>query len=342
MLKQNLKSKILVTGGIGYIGSHTIVKLIENGFDILVLDNLSNSNLESIDRITKLTKKKFQFEKGDIRDRSLLKKILKRNSFSAVIHFAGLKAVGESEQYPMKYYENNVLGSLILFEEMEKVGIKRIVFSSSATVYGEHSKNQYDENTPTEPINVYGKTKLIIENMLRDIKKSDKDWEIALLRYFNPIGAHPSGLIGENPSDIPNNLLPYIAQVAEGKREKLFVFGDDYQTPDGTGRRDYIHVQDLAEAHLKALNFLFKNKDKLLTLNLGTGKSSSVLEMIKAFEKASGKKIPYEIVDRRKGDIAECFADPSQANKILNWRAELDIDKMCEDAWRWQKNNKKI
>ena len=335
-----MESKILVTGGNGYIGSHTIIKLIETGFEVVALDNLSNSRLEGIDRITKLTKKRFQFEEGDIRDRLFLKKIFNDNFISAVIHFAGLKAVSEAEKYPMKYYENNVLGSLILFEEMALARTKKIVFSSSATIYGEHSKNQYDENTPTKPINVYGRTKLIVENMLRDIKSSDKDWEIALLRYFNPIGAHPSGLIGENPADIPNNLLPYIAQVAGGEREKLFVFGDDYSTPDGTGKRDYIHVQDLAEAHLKSLNLLFKNKNELLTLNLGTGKSYSVLEVIKAFEKASGKKVPYEIAKRRKGDIAECYADPSKANRILNWKAERDIYKMCEDAWRWQKNNK--
>ena len=290
MKSRNLKPKILVTGGAGYIGSHTVIKLLEKGYEVLVLDNLSNSKLEILDRIFSLTGKKVDFVRGDIKNRKIIKNILKKNLINLVIHFAGLKAVEDSEKFTLKYYENNVLGSLILFQEMKLYGVKKIIFSSSATVYGEHKKKKYNEETPLNPINVYGRTKLIIENILKDIQKSDKSWNIAILRYFNPIGAHPSGLIGENYEDKPNNLLPYISQVAVGLREKLLVFGNDYPTEDGTGKRDYIHVEDLSSAHLKALNYILNNKSSILTLNLGTGKSYSVLEMIKAYEEVSGKK----------------------------------------------------
>ncbi len=334
-----LESKILVTGGAGYIGSHTLVKLLEEGYDVLVLDNLSNSKLETLDRVTSITKKKFEFIKGDIRDKNILKEIFKNKSINSVMHFAGLKAVGESENFPIKYYENNVLGSIVLLKEMALAEVKTIVFSSSATVYGQHSNNRYDEKTPTKPINVYGKTKLIIENILRDIKNSDDNWSIGLLRYFNPVGAHSSGFIGENPKEKPNNLLPYVAQVAAGLREKLFIFGDDYPTVDGTGRRDYIHIEDLSSAHVRALDYIQKNKNILFTVNLGTGRSYSVFEMINAFEKVSGKKIPFKVVERRIGDLAEFYADPSKAEKLLDWKANFDIKKMCEDTWRWQKNN---
>lgn len=334
-----MASKILVTGGAGYIGSHTLVKLLEEGYDLVILDNLSNSKYEILERVKSITKKNFDFIKGDLSNRKILRKIFNNYFIRSVIHFAGLKAVGESENFPMKYYENNVTGSLSLFQEMALAEVKTIIFSSSATIYGEHSYSRYDEKTPAKPINVYGKTKYIIENILKDIKKSDDNWNIALLRYFNPVGAHSSGMIGENPLGIPNNLFPYIAQVASGLKEKLFVFGDDYPTPDGTCKRDYIHVEDIASAHIDTMNYLLKNKNSLLTLNLGTGKSTSVFEIIKAFEKASGKKVPFEITSRRSGDIAECYANPNKAKRILNWKAKFDINKMCEDTWRWQRNN---
>ena len=334
-----MKPKILLTGGAGYIGSHTLIQLLEKGHDVLVLDNLSNSKLETLDRVKSITKKNFEFIKGDIRDRDILKKIFKYQSIKSVIHFAGLKAVGEAEKFPIKYYENNVLGSLNLFHEMELAEVKTIVFSSSATVYGKHTKNKYDEDTPTRPINVYGRTKHIVENILRDIKKSDDNWSIGLLRYFNPVGAHASGIIGENPKEKPNNLLPYISQVAAGLREKLFIFGNDYPTSDGTGRRDYIHIEDLSSAHIKTLYLIQNTKNKLFTLNLGTGKSHSVFEMINQFEEVSGKEIPFQVVDRRPGDLAEFYADASKAEKLLDWKANRSVKEMCEDTWRWQKNN---
>ena len=331
--------KILVTGGTGYIGSHTVVQLIEVGFSVVIFDNLSNSSRSVLDRIVKLTGKHPTFIEGDIRDRAALQNTFKNHSISSVIHFAGLKAVGESEAQPLKYYDNNVSGSVVLFEEMARAGVHTVVFSSSATVYGDPGYEQYREDTPLAPINVYGRTKLIVEDILRDIKKSQPTWRIALLRYFNPVGAHVSGMIGEDPSGVPNNLMPFIAQVAVGKREKLYVFGGDYPTPDGTGRRDYIHVKDLAAGHLAALNRLIdSDNDSPITVNLGTGRPYSVLEMVRAFERASGKPVPFEIVARRAGDLAEYYADPTLAKKILDWEAQLGIDNMCEDTWRWQTN----
>jgi UDP-glucose 4-epimerase len=335
----SMEGKILVTGGTGYIGSHTVVQLLEAGFSVVIFDNLSNSCLTVLDRIIKLTGKRPEFIEGDIRDRGALRNTFENYSISAVIHFAGLKAVGVSEAQPLKYYDNNVSGSVVLFEEMARVGIKTLVFSSSATVYGDPGYAKYLEDTPLAPVNVYGRTKLMIEDILRDIKKAQSFWRIALLRYFNPVGAHASGMIGEDSSGVPNNLMPFIAQVAVGKREKLFVFGGDYHTPDGTGRRDYIHVEDLAAGHLAALRHLNHKTDAFITVNLGTGRLYSVLEMVRSFEKASGKTVPFEIVERRVGDLAEYYADPKLAKNTLGWDAELGIDRMCEDTWRWQNNN---
>lgn len=332
---------ILVTGGTGYIGSHTVVRLIEAGYEVLVLDNLSNSQKNVIDRIEKITVVRPDFEEADIRDRGTLRQIFGKYDISAVIHFAGLKAVGESAIKPLLYYDNNVSGTLILLEEMARASVKTMVFSSSATVYGDPGNTQYHECMPLKPVNVYGRTKLMVEDVLRDLKQSDDDWAIALLRYFNPVGAHKSGLIGENPNGIPNNLIPFIAQVAQGQREKLYVYGNDYPTPDGTGMRDYIHVDDLAQGHLAALSGLEKSKETI-TVNLGTGRAYSVLEMLAAFEKACGKRIPYEIVAKRTGDLAEYFADPTLARNVLGWVASKDIDEMCSDTWRWQQNSLKI
>jgi UDP-glucose 4-epimerase len=334
-----MEGKILVTGGVGYIGSHTVVQLLDAGFPVVIFDNLCNSRRSVLDRIIKLTGKHPEFIEADIRDRAALRNTFENYSISAVIHFAGLKAVGESEAQPLRYYENNVSGSVVLFEEMARADVQTIVFSSSATVYGDPGYEQYREDTPLAPINVYGRTKLIVEDILRDIKKAQPFWRIALLRYFNPVGAHASGMIGEDPSGFPNNLMPFIAQVAVGKREKLSVFGGDYPTADGTGRRDYIHVEDLAAGHLAALHKLTDSPDSLITVNLGTGQPYSVLEMVRAFEIASGKTVPFEIVDRRTGDLAEYYADPNHAKRILNWEAQLGMDKMCEDTWRWQSNN---
>ena len=330
--------KILVTGGSGYIGSHTVVQLLQADFNVIVLDNFSNSNRHVIDRIETLAGKPLTFVEGDIRDRNVLKDTFKQNPIEAVIHFAGLKAVGESEASPLKYYDNNVSGSVVLFEEMERAGVKTLVFSSSATVYGDPGYSQYRENTPLAPVNVYGRTKLMVEDILRDINKTHASWRIALLRYFNPVGAHPSGMMGEDPNGVPNNLMPFIAQVAVGKRPKLSVFGGDYPTPDGTGLRDYIHVQDLAAGHLAALRKLTDNVDSLITVNLGTGRPYSVLEMVSAFERASGKTVPFEVVARRLGDLAEYYADPNLAKSLLGWEAQLGIDAMCGDTWRWQMN----
>lgn len=331
-------SFVLVTGGAGYIGSHTVVKLLEAGYKVVVLDNLSNSRRQVIRQIETITGLRPEFVVGDIRDRQCLRSVFNNHKIQSVVHFAGLKAVGESQSEPLKYYDNNVSGSLVLFDEMARADVKSLVFSSSATVYGDPGLVQYTEQTPVAPVNVYGRTKLMVEDVLRDLKASDASWRIALLRYFNPVGAHASGFIGEDPSGVPNNLMPYIAQVAVGKRPKLQVFGGDYPTTDGTGKRDYIHVDDLAAGHLAALNYSSRSTE-LLTVNLGTGRPYSVLEMIHAFEKASGSAVPYDIVERRAGDLPEYYADPSLAEQLLGWKAELGIDRMCEDTWRWQSMN---
>lgn len=329
---------ILVTGGAGYIGSHTCLELLNAGFNVVVLDNFSNSKIESIYRVQQLTGRQVTFIQGDVRDRSCLRSIFSAHQISAVIHFAGHKAVGESVQLPIKYYDNNVSGSIALTEVMAEFGVKRIVFSSSATVYDAPGDTQIKENFPLKPINPYGHSKLMVEQVLQDIAISDAEWKVAVLRYFNPVGAHESGLIGEDPNGIPNNLMPYISQVAVGRLEELSVFGADYPTVDGTGVRDYIHVVDLALGHLAALRAL-EHQTGLMTINLGTGKGCSVLELIQAFELASGKNVKYRIVGRRQGDVATCYADPGLAKAILGWQAKRDINTMCRDAWRWQSQN---
>lgn len=329
---------ILVTGGTGYIGSHTVVQLIQVGHKVVILDNLANSKKQVLEHIKTITGTKPEFILGDIRDDELLDRLFEQRKFDAVIHFAGLKAVGESVSKPIDYYINNVSGSLNLFKAMQKHGCKKLVFSSSATVYGMNKNVPFKEDYPLSTTNPYGATKLMIEDILRDIYKSDNDFSIAILRYFNPIGAHESGLIGENPNDIPNNLLPYVAKVATGEYEKLMVFGDDYDTVDGTGVRDYIHVVDLAKGHLKAVDYISNNKGAE-AFNLGTGKGHSVLEIVKAFKKASDKDVAYEITSRRDGDIGTCFADADKAKGILGWEAEYDLDKMCIDAWRFANKN---
>lgn len=329
---------ILVTGAAGYIGSHTCVRLLESGYDIVALDNFSNSKPESIRRISEITGRSFCFVKGDMLDKDLLNVTFRKHAIDSVIHFAGLKAVGESVRIPLSYYYNNVTGSIILFETMKKYGVKNIVFSSSATVYGMPEKMPISEDMPLNPVSPYGRTKYIIEEMLRDVHAADSGWNIALLRYFNPVGAHVSGRIGEDPNGVPNNLMPYISQVAVGKLKEVQVFGGDYPTPDGTGVRDYIHVVDLADGHLKALEKM-EEKPGIVAYNLGTGRGTSVLEMIKAFSQASGGKIRYTITGRRSGDVAVCYADPSKAQRELGWKAEKSIYDMCEDSWRWQSNN---
>jgi len=326
---------ILVTGGTGFIGSHTCVALIAAGHEVTVIDNLYNSRREVLDRIEQISGKRPAFFEGDVRDRELLRKVFAQRPVDAVIHFAGLKAVGESVAQPLRYYDWNVGGAIVLCEVMDEVGVKSLIFSSSATVYGDPASVPIHEDFPRSATNPYGASKLMIEDILSDLSKSDPDWRIARLRYFNPVGAHESGLIGESPSGIPNNLMPYVAQVACGQRERLSVFGGDYPTPDGTGVRDYIHVMDLAEGHVAALDYLAREKG-LLTVNLGTGCGYSVIDMVRAFEKASGRPVPYAVVDRRPGDIAACYADPALAEKLLGWKAKLGIDDMCRDAWRWQ------
>ncbi|MDP3638065.1 MAG: UDP-glucose 4-epimerase GalE [Azonexus sp.] len=329
---------ILVTGGAGYIGSHTVVELASAGHELLILDNFSNSSPKVLERIEQISGQRPTVIEGDIRDAALLDKVFAAYPIKSVIHFAGLKAVGESVEQPMRYYDNNVVGSLCLFEAMAKAGVYRLVFSSSATVYGDPHTVPIDESFPLQVTNPYGRSKLIIEDMLRDIGLADANWRVTLLRYFNPVGAHVSGLIGEDPQGIPNNLMPYVAQVAVGRRAELSVFGGDYSTPDGTGVRDYIHVVDLARGHLAALNALDKQTG-VVPINLGTGQGYSVLDVVAAFEKASGKNVPYRIVDRRPGDVAACYADPSRASELLGWSAEMNIDMMCTDAWRWQSTN---
>lgn len=330
--------KILVTGGAGYIGSHTALQLLEFGQEVVVLDNLSNSKRVSLHRIAQITGKHPQFIHGDMRDRELLKKLFENYEIDAVIHFAALKAVGESVQKPLMYYENNIVGTITLLEEMSIAKVKKIIFSSSATVYGSPHYLPCDELHPTSPTNPYGQTKLIIENILKDLAISDHSWSVGLLRYFNPVGAHISGLIGEDPNGIPNNLTPYISQVAVGKLPQLSVYGDDYDTIDGTGVRDYIHVEDLASGHMAALDYLYSHSG-LFTVNLGTGKGTSVLELIKAFENASGRSISYRVVARRPGDLASVYAKTNLAYELLGWRARYGIERMCEDAWRWQSQN---
>jgi len=331
--------QILVTGGTGYIGSHTCVALTQAGYGVTILDNLSNSRPEVLPRLQRLCTTKPEFIKGDIRDEALLHSVFTSQNYAAVVHFAGLKAVGESTQKPLEYYENNVCGTLALLKVMQTCGPKAIVFSSSATVYGDPHTVPIKEDFPTSATNPYGRTKLMIEEMLADLHKSDPLWKIARLRYFNPVGAHESGLIGEDPLGIPNNLMPYVAQVATRRLPHLNVWGNDYDTPDGTGVRDYIHVLDLAQGHVAALRYL-EQHTQMITLNLGTGRGYSVMEMIKAFEQASGVKIPYQIAPRRSGDIAQCYADPSRAQELLNWRATRQLADMCRDAWRWQSTQK--
>ena len=329
---------ILVTGGTGYIGSHTVVELLARGESVLILDNLSNSSLKVLDRIEAISGRRPGFVQGDTRDQALLARLFAENPIAAVVHFAGLKAVGESVAKPLAYYDNNVTGSLCLFRAMAEAGVRKLVFSSSATVYGDPHTVPIREDFPLQATNPYGRSKLMIEEILRDQLRADPAWRVAILRYFNPVGAHVSGLIGESPNGIPNNLMPFISQVAVGQRPELSVFGNDYPTPDGTGVRDYIHVVDLALGHLAAFDALARAPGEL-TVNLGTGQGYSVLEMIQAFEKASGKPVPYRIVARRPGDIASCYADPANAEARLGWRARRDLATMCEDVWRWQSNN---
>ena len=329
---------ILITGGAGYIGSHTCVQLLAAGVEIVVVDNLSNSSLESLNRVKQISGKNFAFVEADIRDASAMRTLFKTHTITGVIHFAGLKAVGESAEKPQLYYDNNVVGSLNLFAIMHEFGVKTIVFSSSATVYGDPSSVPIKEDFPLSATNPYGRTKLMLEDILRDLHAADNTWRIGLLRYFNPIGAHQSGLIGEDPNGIPNNLLPYVSQVAVGRLAKLRVFGNDYATHDGTGVRDYIHVMDLADGHVKALNYLLKN-EALITVNLGTGVGYSVLDVVNAFVKVSGKNIPYEFLPRRAGDVAINYADASKALSLLGWKATRNLETMCGDAWKWQSNN---
>lgn len=327
--------RILVTGGVGYIGSHTCVELLNAGHEVIAVDNLCNSKISVLDRIKQIAGRTVEFYNLDVRDRKALSAVFDAHEIDAVVHFAGLKSVGESVAKPLEYYDNNVYGSLVLAEVMAEHHVFNLVFSSSATVYGDPASVPIREDFPLSATNPYGRSKLIVEEMLRDLPISRPDWKICLLRYFNPVGAHISGLLGEDPNGIPNNLMPYVAQVAAGKLKELSVFGGDYPTPDGTGVRDYIHIVDLALGHVLALNALV-NKLGVVTYNLGTGRGYSVLELRAAFERASGKKVPYRIVDRRPGDIAACYADPSLAAEELGWRAERDLDAMCEDSWRWQ------
>lgn len=331
-------SKVLVTGGAGFIGSHTVVELLQAGYEVVVVDNLSNSSAVALDRVAQITGKAPAFEKVDILNREGLRQVFSDYRPDAVVHFAGLKAVGESTEKPLSYYQNNIAGTAVLCEVMAEFGVKQLVFSSSATVYGNPESLPIREDFPLGATNPYGRTKLFVEEMLRDLHASDSSWRIAILRYFNPIGAHPSGLIGEDPQGIPNNLFPFITQVAVGRHEHLAIFGDDYPTSDGTGVRDYIHVVDLAQGHLKALKRLGCGPG-LVTCNLGTGRGYSVLEMVQSFERVTGVEIPYDIIGRRSGDIAACYADPSFAKGELDWMASRSLDDMCADGWRWQQKN---
>ncbi len=332
-------AKVLITGGAGYIGSHTALELLNTGYEVVVYDNLSNSSKESLKRVKELTGKSVKFYEGDVLDAEKLTEMFKTEGIDAVIHCAALKAVGESVRKPLEYYRNNINGTLTLMDVMREVGVKNIVFSSSATVYGSPEVMPITEDCPKgQCTNPYGWTKSMMEQIMTDLQKADPEWNVILLRYFNPVGAHKSGRIGEDPKGIPNNLMPYITQVAVGKLEKLGVFGDDYDTPDGTGVRDYIHVVDLAIGHVKAIDYILTNPG-LDIINLGTGVGYSVLDMVKAFSKACKKELPYEIKPRRDGDIAMCYADPAKALKVLGWKAERGLDEMCEDSWRWQSQN---
>ncbi len=330
-----MKPSILITGGTGYIGSHTAVELIATGHRVFIIDNLCNSKASVLDRIEQIAGQRPGFEQMDIRNRTALQALFATHRFDAVIHFAGLKSVGESVAKPLEYFDNNVSGSVVLFECMMEAGVRSIVFSSSATVYGDPASVPIRENFPLSATNPYGRTKLMVEDILRDLARADSTWHIALLRYFNPVGAHVSGLIGEDPNGIPNNLIPYVAQVAAGKLKELSVYGNDYPTADGTGVRDYIHVIDLARGHLAALEAL-RERPGALAINLGTGQGYSVLDMVKAFSAVSGRPVPYRFVARRPGDIAECYADPALAREVLGWHAQLGIEAMCADTWRWQ------
>ena len=355
-----MKNKILVTGGAGYIGSHTCIALHQAGYDVVVYDNLSNSSREAVNRVSSLIDQPIDFVEGDIRDMDLLKQVFSDNQFFGVIHFAGLKAVGESVAKPLMYYDNNVSGTIALLEVMAHYDVKNLVFSSSATVYGDPETLPIDERSKRSCTNPYGQSKLTVEHILEDLAVSDTSWNLIPLRYFNPVGAHPSGQIGEDPNDIPNNLMPYISQVAVGKLPKLSIFGNDYPTIDGTGVRDFIHVTDLAQGHVAALNYLLsylkqqtsieehssdenssnkKNSVGFLPINLGTGKGTSVLELVTAFTKVSGQDISYQFVDRRAGDIASCYASADKAKSLLGWQAKLSITDMCQDSWRWQSMN---
>jgi len=335
------KKTILITGGTGYIGSHTAVQLLEADYQVIMLDNLSNSKADVVQRVEKISGKKVSFIQGDIRDDQCLHQVFQNNPIDAVIHFAGLKAVGEGQSQPMRYYENNVSGSLSLFQAMQSFGVKTLLFSSSATVYGDDGVGKYHEQSALSPSNVYGQTKYMVEQILRDIQASDASWRVGILRYFNPVGAHPSGCIGEDPNGIPNNLMPYIAKVASGELTHLSVFGNDYPTPDGTGLRDYIHIQDLAAGHLQSLRYMLE-KNTSITVNLGTGQPHSVLELVHAFEQVTEQSVPYQITQRRAGDVAICYADPSLAKTLMGWQAKYNIQQMCADTWRWQIYSKTI
>lgn len=332
--------KTLLTGGAGYIGTHTAIELLQHGHEVVIYDNFSNSHPEAVRRVEGIACQSITVIEGDVRDQASLEKALQQHCIDSVVHFAGKKAVGESVAQPVDYFDNNVNGSLVLLRAMQAQGVKTLVFSSSATVYGAPQYLPLDEQHRTAAANPYGRSKLFVEEILADLHHANPEWSVAVLRYFNPIGAHPSGLIGEDPADVPNNLLPYVAQVAVGKRERIQVFGGDYPTPDGTGVRDYIHVVDLARGHVKALERLASTTTpELLTINLGTGQGYSVLEVIRAFEEACGKTLPYEVVARRPGDIASCYANPAHAFAVLGWSAEQDLPTMCADAWRWQSQN---
>ncbi len=335
------KKTILITGGTGYLGSHTAVQFLEADYQVIMLDNLSNSKADVVQRVEKISGKKVSFIQGDIRDDQCLHQVFQNNPIDAVIHFAGLKAVGEGQLQPMRYYDNNVSGSLSLFQAMQSFGVKTLLFSSSATVYGDDGVGKYHEQSALSPSNVYGQTKYMVEQILRDIQASDASWRVGILRYFNPVGAHPSGYIGEDPNGIPNNLMPYIAKVASGELTHLNVFGNDYPTPDGTGLRDYIHIQDLAAGHLESLRYMLE-KNTSITVNLGTGQPHSVLELVHAFEQVTEQSVPYQITQRRAGDVAICYADPSLAKTLMGWQAKYNIQQMCADTWRWQTYSKTI